>query len=107
MGEGLHVAPEKKKRLKKPLQRHHSFDSSSDEEERMRILDRRRKFEATQDDAVGQDPIHSADSIAEDAMLRGGKVSDEPWDGDPEEEKDHFVQEELYVHAKVVSTRSS
>merc|ERR1711939_765939 len=48
------------------------------------------------------DPIHSADSVAEDLMARGGLVSEEPWEGDIEEEKQHFVQEELYIHAKLL-----
>jgi phospholipase D1/2 len=34
-------------------------------------------------------------------MLNGGKMSEEFWEGDPEAEKDNFVQEELYVHGKV------
>ena len=50
-----------------------------------------------------EDPIMSADSIAEDAMARGGTVSEEYWDGvDPEGEKENFVQEELYIHAKLL-----
>merc|ERR1711939_1225171 len=48
------------------------------------------------------DPIHSADSVAEDLMARGGLVSEEPWEGEPEDEKQHFVQEELYIHAKLL-----
>lgn len=44
----------------------------------------------------------SADSIAKCAMLNGGKVSDEYWEGDADLEKDNFVQEELYIHDKVL-----
>jgi phospholipase D1/2 len=41
------------------------------------------------------------DSIADDAMLTDKKPSTEEWDGEPEDEKDYFFQEELYIHAKV------
>jgi phospholipase D1/2 len=74
---------------------------SSDEKER--IIDRKRKFEAARRQVDAEDPITSTDSIAEDAMARGGLVSEEPWEGeDKEAEKENFVQEELYVHAKLL-----
>ena len=44
----------------------------------------------------------SADSLAKDAMLNEGKVSDEVWEGSENQEKDNFVQEELYIHDKVL-----
>ncbi|KAK5044522.1 hypothetical protein LTR84_010733 [Exophiala bonariae] len=86
-------------------------DSSSDEEtadlavskdEHERIIDRKRKFEASRRHGGAEDPITSTDSIAEDAMARGGLVSEEPWEGEPEDEKENFVQEELYIHAKLL-----
>lgn len=43
----------------------------------------------------------SEDSIAHCAMQGGGKVSEQPWEGDTELEKNNFVQEELYIHDKV------
>ena len=73
-----------------------------DEEEKERHIDRKRKFEAHRDKAGHAE--HSSprdDTIAATAMLNGGKVSDQKWDGDPEEEKMNFVQEELYIHAKL------
>jgi phospholipase D1/2 len=72
-------------------------------DEQDRIIDRKRKFEAARKNLDVKDPMHSADSIAEDAMARGGLVSEEPWEGDDKEaEKDNFVQEELYIHAKLL-----
>ncbi|KAI1352454.1 phospholipase D/nuclease [Xylaria sp. FL0043] len=41
-------------------------------------------------------------SVAHHAMAGTGKLSDEPWDGNPEEEVHNWIQEELYVHAKVL-----
>jgi phospholipase D1/2 len=66
----------------------------------------------------GKDPeIESEDSIAKDAMLDEPKVSEEKWAGRGksgqdekeaeelrEEERDNFIQEELYIHGKVCST---
>jgi hypothetical protein len=66
---------------------------------------RKERFEAERG-AVGltEDQV-SADSIAADALLGTPAVSSEPWalpdNDDPEDEKQFFVQEELYVHAKV------
>ena len=45
---------------------------------------------------------NSADSLAKAAMLNEGKVSDEHWEGSTDLEKDNFVQEELYIHDKVL-----
>ncbi|KAF2817034.1 phospholipase-like protein PldA [Mytilinidion resinicola] len=45
--------------------------------------------------------IIDADSIADNAMLNDKLVSTEEWDGEPEDEKENFFQEELYIHAKV------
>ncbi len=72
------------------------------EDEKHSIIDRKRKFEAARHQLDVKDPVTSAESIAEDAMARGGLVSEEPWEGDPEDEKAHFVQEELYIHAKLL-----
>jgi phospholipase D1/2 len=41
------------------------------------------------------------DSIAANAMLNERQVSDEVWEGDEASERQNFVNEELYVHAKV------
>ena len=72
-------------------------------EEQQRIIDRKRQFEAARKKLDVEDPITSADSIAEDAMTAGGKVSEEAWEGDDkEQEKENFVQEELYIHAKLL-----
>ncbi|KAI0508702.1 phospholipase D/nuclease [Xylaria bambusicola] len=49
----------------------------------------------------GED-ITSTFSVAHHAMAGTGKLSDEPWDGDPEQEVHNWIQEELYVHAKLL-----
>ncbi|KAF1850526.1 phospholipase-like protein PldA [Cucurbitaria berberidis CBS 394.84] len=75
----------------------------SGEEARRNAAALRKKFAGEHED-VGlgdQGGVIDPDSIADDAMLTEKKPSAEPWEGDPEEEKEHFFQEELYVHAKI------
>lgn len=76
---------------------------ADDDEEKQRNMDRKRRFEAVREEA-GLDVKTStkADSIARTAMLNGGKVSEQEWDGDLESEKENFVQEELYIHGKLL-----
>ncbi|KAF2639655.1 phospholipase D/nuclease [Massarina eburnea CBS 473.64] len=64
----------------------------------------RRKF-AGDEAEVGlgdQGGLIDPDSIADDAMLTDKKPSTEKWDGEPEDEKANFFQEELYIHGKVL-----
>lgn len=76
-----------------------SYDESGDEEKEKEV-DRLRRFQEKQQQASA-DQFTSKDTVAHCTMLNGGKMSDELWEGDPEEEKKHFVQEELYIHGKV------
>ncbi|KAF2659568.1 phospholipase D/nuclease [Lophiostoma macrostomum CBS 122681] len=72
-------------------------------EAREKAADMRRRF-AGDEQSVGlgdQGGVIDPDSIADDAMLTDKRPSKEHWDGDPEDEKDFFFQEELYIHAKV------
>ena len=78
-------------------------DNSGDNA-REHAIDQKRKFEA-QTEAAGHhegEPGHTADTIAPTAMLLGGKVTDQPFDGNADEERENFVQEELYPHAKLL-----
>lgn len=57
-----------------------------------------------EDDTLGkgdQGGLIDPDSIADDAMLTEKKPSDEDWEGEAEDEKQYFCQEELYIHAKI------
>lgn len=95
MGEGIHPA------IGKDAEKNEKSYGIGDDSEQRRI-DQLRRFEAQRGQAGLQDSkVTSNDTISQDAMLNGGKVSKEPWEGDPEREKENFVQEELYVHAKV------
>lgn len=97
MGSGIHGHPAEKE----DSGAKHA-GSNINEDERRKIIDRKRQFEAERENLDEEDPIHSADSIAEDAMARGGLVSEEKWEGEPQDEAENFVQEELYIHAKLL-----
>lgn len=97
MASGIHSDPAEKN---DPKAKHSSVDINEDE--RHKIIDRKRQFEAARANLEEQDPVNSADSIAEDAMARGGLVSEEKWEGEPQDETENFVQEELYIHAKLL-----
>jgi phospholipase D1/2 len=65
------------------------------------------KWEAERDGAgLNQDDggeLKTSTTIAGNAMLNTPNVSDEPWaQGHAELEKENFVQEELYIHAKLL-----
>jgi phospholipase D1/2 len=73
------------------------------------VLAAKKKFESTNAAEEGEVADKSADvekdvkdSVAADAMLHKHKLTDEKWDGDDETERDNFVQEELYIHAKLM-----
>ncbi|KAF8535067.1 hypothetical protein BDD12DRAFT_754061, partial [Trichophaea hybrida] len=42
------------------------------------------------------------DSVAKCVMLGGGDIRQVPWDGNPDQEIEAFVSEELYVHSKLM-----
>lgn len=73
------------------------------EEEREEMKARKRKFEAAREKVGLNKPLISDDSIAKDAMLDGRKVSEEPWSSENrQQEAENFVQEELYIHGKLL-----
>lgn len=60
---------------------------------------KRRFADAAQE---GQSESKSSASVAACAMAGTGKVIDEQWEGDPEDEVNNWIQEELYIHAKLL-----
>ncbi|KAL2017080.1 hypothetical protein VTK56DRAFT_2603 [Thermocarpiscus australiensis] len=75
-----------------------------DEEHRpddtLRATDTKRRFEAARSSDAGRP--HGNASVAHHAMADQSPVSDVPWDGDEEDEVNHWIQEELYIHAKLL-----
>lgn len=62
-------------------------------------IDTKRRFEAAKRQEANND---SPFSVAHHAMAGQGPVSKVPWDGDEEDEVNHWIQEELYIHAKIL-----
>lgn len=78
----------------------HEKDYKDKSEEKEKEIDMLRRFQEETGKAR-TDEFVSKDSVSHTTMLNGGKMSEEPWEGDPEAEKEHIVQEELYIHGKV------
>ncbi|OOF94869.1 hypothetical protein ASPCADRAFT_208526 [Aspergillus carbonarius ITEM 5010] len=75
------------------------YDNAQQEKE-IRLA-RLRKYEEQHERYKELEGLKGSDTVAHTTMLNGGNMSDEHWEGDPEAEKENFVQEELYVHGKV------
>lgn len=59
----------------------------------------KRKFEAARKGDIDTD---SPFTVAHHAMADQGPLSKVGWDGEPEDEVNHWIQEELYIHAKLL-----
>ncbi|KAL8846037.1 MAG: hypothetical protein Q9221_008850 [Calogaya cf. arnoldii] len=92
MAEGVHSTTDQQPTL----------GDDTGEKEKERLMEQKRKFEAHRSEVGLDQGVTSTDSIAATAMLNGGKVSEQRWDDDLEMEKDNFVQEELYIHGKLL-----
>ena len=96
MGEGIYgsadVEGEKDEHMGKN-------DEQKQVEDTIRSKDAKRRFEAAKQD--GQD-CKSSCSVAHHAMADAGKLSDELWEGDEKDEVQNWIQEELYIHAKLL-----
>ncbi|KAL5340373.1 hypothetical protein BJX70DRAFT_125022 [Aspergillus crustosus] len=72
------------------------------EKEKERRIAQLQKYEERNKAHEGHPAAKNLDTLAHITMLDGGKLSDEIWEGESELEKENFVQEELYVHGKVL-----
>lgn len=74
-----------------------------DDKEKRRLSEQKKKFEAAGEKVgMDKDAERTSYTIAKSAMLGEPKPSEEFWDKeDPEQEKENFVQEELYIHSKL------
>lgn len=103
MSEGIDGLKGEKHIDEKKLRRKKSnevFDDSGDENKGKKT-DAKRKFEAKRQEPNIKDPL-SSDSVAKSAMLNQPNLTEESWQGSEQEEVDLWVQEELYIHGKVL-----
>lgn len=81
------------------------IDHDKKDDHHSSATEQKHRFEAEREAAgLGEASknIVSADSIAKNAMKDTKNVSEEPWGEDEQLERDNIVQEELYIHAKVL-----
>ncbi|KAI1099665.1 phospholipase D/nuclease [Jackrogersella minutella] len=96
MGEGIHgtadVEGERDEHMGKR-------EEQKEIEENTKSNEAKRRFEDAKQDGH---ETKSASSVAHHAMAYTGDLSEELWEGPPPEEVDNWIQEELYVHAKLL-----
>jgi len=80
------------------------FSSDSGDEETEAKTDAKRKFEAAAESPSGKENEQpaSTDSVAKNAMHNTPTLTEEAWEGDLQDEADNWIQEELYIHGKVL-----
>jgi len=81
-----------------------SIESGDGELERERLHDKKARFEAQKEEGIHEqkgDIPQTQDTLAKNAMEGQKAVSQENWDGDDEQERQNYVTEQLYIHAKV------
>ncbi|PHH82313.1 hypothetical protein CDD83_3303 [Cordyceps sp. RAO-2017] len=101
MAEGVHGYEEDSSDDGKLAMSSKSEKSSSPQKEASKTaLQARQIFEEAKPD----EKVTSAASVAHHAMKVEGSLKDEPWDSheDPESELRNWIQEELYVHGKLL-----
>ena len=98
MAEGIHgvTDPEDKERDEHMGKKR---EQKKLEEATEKAMEDRRRFE----EAMPKDEIRTSPSVAHHAMAGEGKLSEETWDeNDAESEIRNWIQEELYIHAKLL-----
>lgn len=104
MDSDIHGAKDSNEGTHRPLDMQSSsyMPDDSGNEELERKTDAKRQFEAAAEAAgSGREP-ESSDTVAKHAMYQMPKLEDEPWEGNLEDEVDNWIQEELYIHAKLL-----
>lgn len=69
-------------------------------DEAKELLEKKRRFEAADGDQ--EEETTTSFTVAHHAMADSGPLSDENWDGEEKDEIDNWIQEELYIHAKLL-----
>ncbi|KAI1066624.1 hypothetical protein LB507_011099 [Fusarium sp. FIESC RH6] len=81
---------------------HRDKDKKELDEDIKKTFEARKKFEA----ALPQESVHTTSSVAHHAMASTGDgvgLKEEPWfEEDPESEVKNWIQEELYIHGKLL-----
>lgn len=96
MGSGIHGS----KDVEGGRDRHMGkAEEQKESKEATQSAQAKRRFEEAKQDGAS---VKLSQSVAHHAMAGTGKLSDEPWEGEPGEEVHNWIQEELYIHAKLL-----
>ena len=103
MSSGIHGSRDQDEGGDTHMGKKHAIDPRDDsgDEKAEESTDAKRKFEAAKDSAGTGEP-QSTDSVAKNAMLDQPNLVDEKWEGDLKTEADNWIQEELYIHGKLL-----
>ena len=102
-GRDKHMGPEREQSRQRQTVKGELQENVDEERRPDRVLqdtDAKRKFEAAR--SGEQADANSAATLAHHAMAGDGTVSEVPWHGDDEDEVNQWIQEELYIHAKLL-----
>ncbi|KAL4876634.1 hypothetical protein BJY04DRAFT_139443 [Aspergillus karnatakaensis] len=78
------------------------IDYNNAQKEKERRIAQLEKYEERNKAHEAHPAAKNKDTVAHTTMLNGGKLSDEVWEGDDDSERENFISEELYIHAKVM-----
>lgn len=104
MDTGIHGSRDDEDGADKHMGRKGIFNPKDDtgSEDKEKRTDAKRKFEAKSGVAGTDHKPASQDSVAKNAMHKQPNLADEKWEGTLEDEADNWIQEELYIHGKVL-----
>lgn len=104
MDTGIHGSRDDEDGADKHMGRKSALNPKDDSgnEDKEKRTDAKRKFEAKSGVAGTDREPASTDSVAKNAMHKQPNLSDEKWEGSLEDEADNWIQEELYIHGKVL-----
>ncbi|TAQ84296.1 hypothetical protein B7494_g7386 [Chlorociboria aeruginascens] len=104
MDSGIHGSRDQDEGADNHMGKSHALDPRDDsgDEEKEKRVDAKRKFEAKSQFAGINEESPTTDSVAKNAMLGMSKLWDEDWEGPLEGEVDNWIQEELYIHGKLL-----
>lgn len=99
MSEGVHGSTEEQEHGHVEFHRDHDHRNNSQAQAANRAMAAKERFER----ARPEDTVRTESSVARYAMADQGPLTDAAWDQhDPESEIQNWIQEELYIHGKLL-----
>lgn len=103
MGSGIHGSKDVEggvdEHMGKSEKHGNGADRQLNDEQSEQAIDAKRRFEENMEDLK---QTKTSFSVAHHAMADTGPLSEEPWEGDAKDEVENWIQEELYIHGKLL-----